>query len=124
MCDLVGNSFVMTAVLKPSATRPNAARRPAPPTKNNSLQWILFKCGAHICSTYQHLQRLHRTHDQQLCTPLIWHRPLFLRCALRNNVNTWHRPNSILSGSQNWETIRSQNKINLSCSKRPHVSQK
>lgn len=31
VCDLVGKSFVMTAVLKPSATKPKAARKPAPP---------------------------------------------------------------------------------------------
>ena len=29
--DLVGNNFVMQAVLKPSWARPNAARNPAPP---------------------------------------------------------------------------------------------
>lgn len=31
VCERVGNNFVMTAVLKPSATKPNAARKPAPP---------------------------------------------------------------------------------------------
>ena len=31
VCERVGNSFVMHAVLKPFSARPMAARRPAPP---------------------------------------------------------------------------------------------
>ena len=43
VCDLVGNNFVTTAVLKPSWTRPKAARRPAPPAPmtNASCWWSI-----------------------------------------------------------------------------------
>lgn len=41
VCDLVGKSFVMQAVLNPASERPNAARRPAPPapTTTASNSW-------------------------------------------------------------------------------------
>lgn len=38
--DLVGNSFVITAVLNPSATRPKAARRPAPPAPTTTASYV------------------------------------------------------------------------------------
>lgn len=41
VCDRVGNNFVMTAVLKPSATSPKAARKPAPPTEINLIGSIM-----------------------------------------------------------------------------------
>lgn len=31
VCDRVGNNLLITAVRKPSCTRPKAARKPAPP---------------------------------------------------------------------------------------------
>lgn len=40
VCDRVGKSFVMTAVLKPSATRPNAARSPAPPAPTTTASYV------------------------------------------------------------------------------------
>lgn len=50
VCERVGNNFVITAVLKPSATSPNAARRPAPPNqkrkskKNTEICLFLGYC--------------------------------------------------------------------------------
>lgn len=41
VCERVGKSFVMTAVLKPSATKPKAALKPAPPT-NSKYHCIFF----------------------------------------------------------------------------------
>lgn len=37
--DLVGKSFVITAVLKPSCTKPKAARRPAPPAPTTTASY-------------------------------------------------------------------------------------
>ena len=41
VCDLVGNSFVTQAVLKPASAQPMAALRPAPPapTTRASYSW-------------------------------------------------------------------------------------
>lgn len=44
VCERVGKSFVMQAVLKPASVRPKAARRPAPPapTTTASNSWSMM----------------------------------------------------------------------------------
>lgn len=47
VCERVGNNLVMTAVLKPSATNPNAARNPAPPKNQNQTlkcNFLFYLC--------------------------------------------------------------------------------
>lgn len=70
VCERVGNNFVMTAVLNPSATNPNAARSPAPPIEI-SLILVVMKNNVNclISSAYQLQQQSHRKHDRQLCIP-------------------------------------------------------
>jgi hypothetical protein len=40
VCERVGNSFVMHAVLKPCSARPMAARRPAPPAPTTTASKV------------------------------------------------------------------------------------
>lgn len=40
VCDLVGKSLVMQAVLNPSSTRPNAALSPAPPAPTTTASYV------------------------------------------------------------------------------------
>ena len=40
VCDLVGNSLVMQAVLNPSSTRPKAALSPAPPAPTTTASYV------------------------------------------------------------------------------------
>lgn len=56
VCDLVGKSFVMQAVLNPASERPNAARKPAPPapTTTASNSWSTTGYCAEICKREVH----------------------------------------------------------------------
>ena len=40
VCERVGNSFEMHAVLNPSSTSPNAARSPAPPAPTTTASYV------------------------------------------------------------------------------------
>ena len=80
VCERVGNSLVTTAVLKPSATRPKAARRPAPPapTTTASNWWSTTVYSLEIWNNRKYVSFNHSTDERQptqetVATNLIWH---------------------------------------------------
>lgn len=62
MWERVGNSFVTTAVLNPSETKPKAARKPAPPEKQEMGYSFPIYRKIRV-KNYLRRQQRHQIHD-------------------------------------------------------------